>query len=436
MKVQLAEDLLTKVMEMETSEEFTSKIKHIQAMATYKYDAYQQFSPGMKFTESLALWLDQLSTKKEKEIAYNLIKNRLIFISELEMKHFIGIAYEDIIKPFLIQKVAQNEGIPEFKINKIVNSVEFDILKRKCLFLGLSDGAHLDFFRRTNRLNHEQVLLTYLVENEKLREMKKELIGDLKSKNSKIKNNDCKFDFVFLLDDFSGSSDTLLRKETNIKIGKLPQELKLPNNIEWGGKLWYKPGEKELIFKGEMEQVDYEKLKSLSPDKDYQNKIEQLFEDTKKCNKNNRKGKLGKILRKIRQLQENECLVSKEAKVIIILYVATQFAKETLEQRIVLYKENWWPKITVQVIQKIDNGYSVSESSDTNLQNLLESYYDESIMDKHLLKGGKDVIHGYNGCSLPLVIYHNTPNNSICLLWAKTRKITPLFQRVTRHKVE
>jgi len=32
----------------------------LQALASSKYDEYQQFSPGMRFVESLALWLQQL----------------------------------------------------------------------------------------------------------------------------------------------------------------------------------------------------------------------------------------------------------------------------------------------------------------------------------------------------------------------------------------
>jgi hypothetical protein len=35
---------------------------------------------------------------------------------------------------------------------------------------------------------------------------------------------------------------------------------------------------------------------------------------------------------------------------------------------------------------------------------------------------------------LSLVLAHNTPNNSIGLLWAEGPKMTPLFPRITRHK--
>ena len=49
------------------------------------------------------------------------------------------------------------------------------------------------------------------------------------------------------------------------------------------------------------------------------------------------------------------------------------------------------------------------------------TYYNPAIRTKHTDIGG--VTHlglGYGGCALPLVLEHNTPNNSIALLWAET----------------
>jgi hypothetical protein len=46
--------------------------------------------------------------------------------------------------------------------------------------------------------------------------------------------------------------------------------------------------------------------------------------------------------------------------------------------------------------------------------------------------------YGYANCALPVVLEHNTPNNSIPLLWAETEgksgvKMHPLFFRRDRH---
>ena len=59
---------------------------------------------------------------------------------------------------------------------------------------------------------------------------------------------------------------------------------------------------------------------------------------------------------------------------------------------------------------------------------LLHKYYDKSVEDEH--KGA--VVHGFAEVGLPLVLSHNTPNNSVYLLWEK--KTDPLFPRFERHQ--
>jgi len=410
---------------------------YIQAMSNYKYDQYQQFSPGMKYIESLALWLDQFHDIDEKNAAYKFIKKNLIFISKSEMEHLIQIAYDDIIKPILFRRIAHLKGIPDYKINTIINSNEYKNLKRKCLFLGLSDGAHLDYFRRVHGLSNEQVYLTYQIAEEKADEMKEEIKYSLCKVDSNVVDEDCVFDLIFLLDDFSGSSDTLLRKESTILMEQIPSNLKKEiETYEWGGKLWYKEKDKKLVFKGEMNHEDYNKLISICSDVTCTKNIETLCE-TSRIVDNNLKGRLVKILDKIQKLQDrNKPLISKQVKIIIILYIATESGIETLNERIKLYKQDWWPEIRIESIQIIKDEFKISKSNDIKFENILNDYYDSNIMDEHLSKGGCDVIHGYNNCSLPLTIYHNTPNNSIYLLWAKTDSVRPLFKRVSRHKEE
>ena len=53
---------------------------------------------------------------------------------------------------------------------------------------------------------------------------------------------------------------------------------------------------------------------------------------------------------------------------------------------------------------------------------LADKYYDPSIeSEKHLRECGIDNLkRGYAACSLPLVLEHNTPNNSLALLWAES----------------
>jgi hypothetical protein len=70
---------------------------------------------------------------------------------------------------------------------------------------------------------------------------------------------------------------------------------------------------------------------------------------------------------------------------------------------------------------------------------LVRDYYDDSIETKHMKLGGEDARLGFGQCALPLILEHNTPNNSLALLWAETEgkdgkhAMRPLFRRRQRH---
>jgi hypothetical protein len=78
---------------------------------------------------------------------------------------------------------------------------------------------------------------------------------------------------------------------------------------------------------------------------------------------------------------------------------------------------------------------------------LTQKYYNPKIQTKHTLVGGvKHLGLGYGACGLPLILHHNTPNNSLALLWAEAasgeddadqrlREMRPLFRRRQRHTV-
>ncbi len=84
----LAERLLARVMKW-NPQDLARERPDLQALAALKYDAYQQFSPGMRFIESLALWLEQFTKDEERRTAYKFVRERLVFISEVEMKHLV-----------------------------------------------------------------------------------------------------------------------------------------------------------------------------------------------------------------------------------------------------------------------------------------------------------------------------------------------------------
>ena len=68
--------------------------------------------------------------------------------------------------------------------------------------------------------------------------------------------------------------------------------------------------------------------------------------------------------------------------------------------------------------------------------NICDRYYDHGLfkrLEEHCRQAGQESMKlGYANCALPVVLEHNTPNNSIPLLGAETNDVTghsmrPLF---------
>ena len=186
----------------------------LQLMAYYKYDHYQQFSPGKRFIESLALWLDQFD-REDRSTALNLVKQQLIFISEQEMLHLVQLAYPDVIVQDRLRMVAEEAGIPPYKVGETRAHPRFELLRVKSLYLGLSDGAHTNDLRRASRgeISNEQIWQAYELGEAKADDMLTELRNTLKNSGLTLTRdaNKERFSIVWLVDDFSGSGNTYIR---------------------------------------------------------------------------------------------------------------------------------------------------------------------------------------------------------------------------------
>lgn len=221
MNENLAKQLLKTDAMRWTDLEWTEERKFLENFSNYKYDEYQQYAPGRRFIENLYLWLKQFGTITERKIAYQYIKKKLIFISNSELDHLIKMSYRDLILGYLIKKLKTIE--PEIDVNKVVRTIKnekFLILKEQCLFLGLSDGAKIDVFRRHSSLDHEQVFSTYLISDIKTNEF----LEKLNERLSEYRVKEMKqFKIVFLVDDFSASGLSFIRKKGDKYKGKIPK---------------------------------------------------------------------------------------------------------------------------------------------------------------------------------------------------------------------
>jgi hypothetical protein len=337
----------------------------IQALAEYKYNEYQQFSPGMHFIESLALWLGQFEEEK-RPAAYEFVRRRLLFISSSEVYHLVSIAYPDIVLPKLIRLIATETRINPHHVGKVVASSVFKQSIRQCLFAGLSDGAHIGVFRRVNRksLTNEQVLQSHEITKARAKSLREELGKNLKTLGVKASEaKQAKFTTVVFLDDFSGSGMTCLRKI----------------NDTWTGK------------------------------------VAKFFTES----------------------QKNGLVDKENLRVLLVLYVASQQARDYLSTELAKYCATLDGNVECDVcpVHLVPNDVRIDRNNLTDdMAEIQAKYFDGQVTDKHILIGGTNGDFGYADGALPLVLGHNTPNNSISLLWAYDHcDPRGLFPRVSRH---
>lgn len=352
-------------------DEFEIIKKYFQAMARYKYDDYQQFTTGMRFIERFALWLNQFN-KTDRRIALEFIRSRLIFISSAEMNLLVSSAFPDVIRGFFIDDVSKSLGYEDYQVAKVIRSQEYRKLLRQSLFCGMSDGARMEVFRRANSgvISHEQIYLTYELSNEKASKMQKELAVDLKN---------------------------ILEVEQVPEADAKFKRVILLDDFSASGTSYLRYVNEGRDMKGK-------------------GKIATLYEGVF----NNKE--LGKVF-DVKQL-----------KVYIVIYLCTQQAKDMIEGNFVQIEKIYGNKPKLICLHVIPNSDKLNEIKDGDILSLCkkDEYYDAGALeDKHT---GNDVRFGFGKCALAVSISHNTPNNSVPLLWSyDTAKFKGLFPRIPRH---
>jgi hypothetical protein len=204
-----------------------------------------------------------------------------------------------------------------------------------------------------------------------------------------LKDESARFRLVFLIDDFMGTGSSLLRQKASAANGSSTDK-------EWTGKL-----------------VKFKKSAIMAGGG---RGLEMFFEP--------------------------------DWQICIHHYIATFFAKENSTLSYDQVKDQWngntgWAKnvdFSFSMVLPEELSLSKREGIDEGFSRLTQIYYNSSLETVHTAKGGvKHLGFGYGGCALPLVLEHNTPNNSVALLWGETGKaenepsMRPLFRRRQRH---
>jgi len=374
----LAVSLLAKVTKWD-DKRLTKELPKLSFMARTKYDSYSQFDPGFRFMSSFAQWMSQFD-KSDVETIYSAFNRHLTFISSEQIKYLVDLMYSSKIKPFIRNLSASKSGLSNYQLKKIENSQEYKIQERLSLIVGLSDGSHIDILRRSGGFSNEQVLPIYYPNEEKLQDISDELCKDdlLKGTNRNL------FESLFLIDDFTASGTSFARKEDN-------------------------------KFKGKIVKV----LKGLKPK---ENGEEKASGDESKI-------VLSDLFVKDRIVVNALFCIATEEAIANIKRQVNQFLVENDMTNLIQFN--------VDCVQLVKTEEIAQIKQHPGLKNVVkkDQYYDWTIILNDSYRKGKhdEPYWGFNECGLLLVLSHNTPNNTLPVIWEDTDIFRGLFPRISRH---
>ncbi len=416
MKRELALRLLQTILPGLTDEGAAANLfRELQFLADYKYNKYEMYHPGRLFLENLYLWLQQFE-EGERGSALDFVRKSLIFISRQEFQQLAGVVYHDLIKRRQLETAAAIRGWPQHKVRAIRESPEFRMVARASLYVGMSDGARIDYIRRHNlEMGNEQVLPYYETSSEKIKELLREL-------RAALRDPQAAFRCLFLLDDFCGSGRTLLREVVVTKLEGGAEPPSIPPL--WRSRLRFnqETGEIGMLYEGEILNSDAQALLKMGSGDAYASAVNALVEKSK-ARDTALKGALSKVAsgNLVAALDPN-------ATVFFCPLLATEHALRRLTPLLTRLPGRF-SQTRILPGAVLDSRIEITSAA-TPVGALCEKYYTDDFGDHHT----GCVKFGFDNCGMPLVLHHNTPNNSIYLLWARKREnFNPLFVRHERH---
>jgi hypothetical protein len=356
------------------------EFRWLRLMARLKYDGYRDFQAGMRFIESLITWLQQFKAN-ERETAYAFVRSSIVYVGPSEMQKLVEQFYPRTVWERLVATVAAERKLAPYRVLADADALSaVNRLRRQTVVMGLSDGARIDIIRHRN---------VGLLTNEQLviatqvdGDKWHDLLGNLRKNLSDAK---AKFRLVYLVDDFAGTGTSFLRYSDEKE--------------KWTGKL--------MRFHASIAAAP-EAMGGESP-----------FAD-------------GWGL----------CVHHYAASAAAAKDIADRYGLAQKALAGAIWAANVHFSFGVVLPRDLPIG-SVPQRDDAFVA-LTKQYYDPILRTEHTDVGGAHHLGlGYGGCALPLVLDHNTPNNSVALLWAETDggdrdgtkapAMRPLFRRRQRH---
>ncbi|MFH1814396.1 MAG: hypothetical protein ABIF28_09560 [Pseudomonadota bacterium] len=365
MKEKLAKKLVAELMDW-TVERATGEFAWLELMVGYKFDSYQQYGPGHRFYVHLLRWMSQFE-QADRECAWGLLRQHLVYVSQDEMHHLVGLTGSEIERE-MRAAVAKRLDIPVYRVREdSLARRQLDEMRCRTLYVGASDGARIDVFRRYNEgvISNEQVVPMIEISATKQAKLKEKLQKRLNDMGSTAPAT---FEWVCLIDDFTASGTTSVRKE----------------EAGWDGK------------------------------------VHRFMEEA--------------VLTDDRLTSANACIQ-------VHHYLASHVARKNVTELLGEYGQQH-PKLRyfASFSHVFPEDFVITAISQPEIAALLERRYDPSIETLHT---GRLIALGYKSCGLPLILDHNTPNNSLATLWARSvperdnyieaNHMSPLFPRRSRH---
>lgn len=355
--------------------EATREYAWLRLMSAVKYDGYSDFRAGVRFLESLATWLQQFASA-DRRAAYDFVKNRLVYLSFPELQRLIEAFVPEVVTPTIRAVAAEEMDVRPYEVWS--TRAGFDIFRRRLrrtLFVGMSDGSRIDTLRRTNAERLSTEQIAPMMNIDTAK------WRDLAAKLAEDvgAGGGARFDHVYLVDDFTASGTTFIRQVDGV----------------WKGKL--------NTFNALVQHAREEMGAAFPIASDY-------------------------------HLHVHHYISSHQARAALLDRLVTAVAD---------WKERSFAKVDVTEGLLLPEGLKLSKGADPAIWDLSERYYDHALfkrLEKHCREAGQsDMRRGYAECALPVVLDHNTPNNSLSLLWADTlgddgaHPMRSLFRRRDRH---
>lgn len=224
MKATLAKRLVADLMKWD-DEKSTREFAWLELMVDYKFDHYQGYSAGHRFYIHLLQWLSQFKSLPDRECAYTLLRTRLVYVSQREMHHLVSLTWSKIAA-HMRNAIARRLQIPVYQVTQLPEPRrQLEIMRTRTLYVGVSDGARIDVFRRLNEgaISNEQVVAMAEISLGKQRSLREKLEKRLKKLEADVP---AVFEWVCLIDDFSGSGASSIRLEEAGWDGKVDKFIK------------------------------------------------------------------------------------------------------------------------------------------------------------------------------------------------------------------